>query len=216
MRVALAENAGLMRQSLTRVLDGAGVEVVYAAESGRELLDYLADHAPPAAVMVDIHMADDGLQTAATIKETYPGVGVLVLSNDLLVPYAERLMRIPQPGVGYYGKDNVVDVDVLVHALREVARGQTMIDPSLVAEIFRARAVRTALDKLAEREQEVLALMAEGLANPGIAARLHVSPRTVETYAANIFTKLDIPNTAESNRRVLAVLAWQRLQTVRH
>lgn len=213
MRVALADDSGMIRTALTQLLTEAGVEVCYAARSGTELLTAVSADQPD-AVVLDIRMppdfSEEGLEVAEQIKQRHPQVGVLVLSTYGETAYAMRLMAIPQSGVGYLLKDRVDDVATLVEALERVAAGRPAVDPEIVAQLFRRPASHDGLDSLADREQEVLRLMAEGRSNTGIAAAMHISARTVEGYAARIFTKLSIPGDSVDNRRVLAVLAWLR------
>ena len=213
MRVALADDSGMIRNGLTQMLTLAGVEVCLAARSGAELLAFV-DADQPDAVILDIRMppdfSEEGLEVAEQIKRRFPRMGVLVLSTYGETAYAMRLMAIPGSGVGYLLKDRVDDVDTLVEALENVVAGRPAVDPEIVAQLWRRTVARTGLDALADREQDVLRLMAEGRSNAGIAAELHLSPRTVEGYAARIFTKLDIPDDGADNRRVLAVLAWLR------
>lgn len=213
MRVALADDSGMIRNALTQMLTEAGVEVCLAARNGAELLAFV-DADQPDAVLLDIRMppdfSEEGLEVAEQIKQRYPQIGVLVLSTYGETAYAMRLMGIPESGVGYLLKDRVDDVEALVDALERVVAGRPAVDPEIVAQLFRRPVSRAGLDDLADREQDVLRLMAEGRSNSGIADALHLSPRTVEGYAARIFTKLDIPDDSADNRRVLAVLAWLR------
>jgi DNA-binding NarL/FixJ family response regulator len=215
VRVALADDSGILRMGLTRLLEGAGIDVRYAARDGADLLRYVAVEQPD-AVVVDIRMppafADEGLDVAETIKARYPGVGVLVLSTYGETSYAMRLMSIGVPGVGYLLKDRVDDVDVLTDALERVAAGKSAVDPEIVAALFARPASQSSLDVLAPREREVLRHMAEGRSNQGIAALIGVTTRTVEGYAASLFTKLALPDSGDDNRRVLAVLTWLREQ----
>ncbi|WP_214403176.1 response regulator transcription factor [Pseudonocardia lacus] len=213
MRVALADDSGILRMGLTRLLEAAGIDVRYAARDGDDLLRFMAVEQPD-AVIVDIRMppgfADEGLGVAETIKQRHPGVGVLVLSTYGETSYAMRLMAIGVPGVGYLLKDRVDDVDALRDALRRVAAGKPAIDPEIVAALFTRPASQSSLDVLAPREREVLRHMAEGRSNQGIATIIGVTTRTVEGYAASIFTKLRLPDSGDDNRRVHAVLAWLR------
>jgi DNA-binding NarL/FixJ family response regulator len=213
VRVALADDAVIVRTGLVRLLEDAGMEVVHAARDGAELLAAVARHRP-AAVVVDVRMPPDfheeGLEVAERIKSMYPGVGVLVLSTYGETAYAVRLMSIPVPGVGYLLKDRVDDVDVLVRALERVAGGQAEVDPEIVARLFHSKSPQSGLSILSDREREVLQHMAEGRSNAGIALTMCLSPRTVETYATRVFDKLAIRDDGVDHRRVLAVLAWLR------
>jgi DNA-binding NarL/FixJ family response regulator len=213
VRVALADDSGILRMGLSRLLEGAGIDVRYAARDGADLLRYMAVEQPD-AVVVDIRMppgfSDEGLGVAETIKHHYPSVGVLVLSTYGETSYAMRLMEIRVPGVGYLLKDRVDDVDALLDALGRVAAGKSAVDPEIVAALFARPASQSSLDALAPREREVLRHMAEGRSNQGIATIIGVTTRTIEGYAASIFSKLRLPGSGEDNRRVHAVLAWLR------
>jgi DNA-binding NarL/FixJ family response regulator len=213
VRVALADDSGILRIGLSRLLEGAGIDVRYAARDGADLLRFMAVEQPD-AVILDIRMppgfADEGLDVAETIKARYPGIGVLVLSTYGETSYAMRLMAIGVPGVGYLLKDRVDDVDALLDALQRVAAGKPAVDPEIVAALFARPASQSSLDVLAPRERDVLRHMAEGRSNQGIAAIIGVTTRTVEGYAASIFTKLALPGGGDDNRRVHAVLAWLR------
>ncbi|WP_298797854.1 response regulator [uncultured Pseudonocardia sp.] len=212
MRVALAEDSGIVRAGLTRLLDGAGI-VRYAARNGDELLAFLTtEHLD--AVLLDVRMppdySEEGLAAAEAIKRDYPHIGVLVLSTYGETGYAMRLMAIPEPGVGFLLKDRVDDVATLVASLQRVALGQSAVDPEIIAALLRRGTAQRALTGLAPREVDVLRLMAEGRSNAGVAEAMGINTRTVESYAARVFTKLDIPADSVDNRRVLAVLAWLR------
>jgi DNA-binding NarL/FixJ family response regulator len=213
VRVAIADDSGILRSGLTRLLEGVGIDVRYAARDGNDLLRFLAVEQPD-AVVLDIRMpptfADEGLGVAETIKKRYPGIGVLVLSTYGETSYAVRLMEIGAPGVGYLLKDRVDDVDALRGALEQVAAGKPAIDPEIVAALFTRTRSPSSLDLLTPREREVLQHMAEGRSNQGIGVIMGVTARTVEGYAASIFTKLELPDRGEDNRRVHAVLAWLR------
>lgn len=211
MRIALADDSAIIRSGLTRLFEGAGVEVRYAAKSGDELLAFMAREQPD-AIVVDVRMppdfTDEGLQAAERIKELYPQVGVLVLSTYGETAYAIRLMSIPAAGVGYLLKDRVDDVGTLVEALERVTSGRAAVDPEIVGQMFQRQASQGALEVLTDRERKVLELMAEGRSNAGISQAINISHRTVETYVAKVFTKLRISSDTVANRRVLAVLVW--------
>jgi DNA-binding NarL/FixJ family response regulator len=213
MRVALADDSGIFRAGLTALLEAAAIDVRYAARDGEELLRFIAVDQPD-AVVVDIRMppdfTDEGLRVAERIKELYPRVGVLVLSTYGETSYALRLMEIGTPGLGYLLKDRVSDVGCITDALERVALGQPAIDQEIVARLFARQAPSSRLDTLAPRERQVLQLMAEGRSNLGIGEELGLSDRTVESYAAKVFTKLGISSGGVDNGRVLAVLAWLR------
>jgi DNA-binding NarL/FixJ family response regulator len=168
----------------------------------------------PDAAIVDIRMppthTDEGLVAAGAIREAHPDVGVLVLSQYIEASYAMRLLEEHPERVGYLLKERVFDVAILVDALRRITEGETVIDPTIVSRLLGRRRRADPLAELTEREREVLALVAEGLSNKAIAARLFVSERTVEAHVKQIFMKLDLEVDPESHRRVRAVLAYLR------
>ena len=167
----------------------------------------------PDVVVLDIRMpptfTDEGLRAAAAIRGQHPDVSVLVLSHHIETRYAMQLLQEAPRGTGYLLKDRVSDIAVLVDALARVADDETVIDPTLVTRLMRKGAA-SSLDVLSEREQAVLALMAEGRSNDGIAESLTMSRRTVETHVRQILRKLDLPDDEADHRRVLAVLTWLR------
>lgn len=213
MRVVLVDDAAVLRDGLARVLSGAGVEVVAQVGTAHELRTAVAELAPDVAV-VDIRMpptmSDEGLVAAEEIREHHPGVGVLVLSQYVEPGYALRLLNGDAGRTGYLLKDRMLDVEDFVGALERVAAGETVVDPALVAQLVERAREGEPLDELTAREREVLSLMAEGLTDRGIAERLFVTPKTVETHIRHIFSKLGIPATSAHNRRVHAVLAYLR------
>jgi DNA-binding NarL/FixJ family response regulator len=211
MRVAVADDAVLFREGLTRVLVEAGFEVTAQVGDGNALLDHVrAD--PPDAVVVDIRMpptfTTEGLDVAGELGESHPAVGVLVLSSHIEAHYALRLIEDGVRGAGYLLKERVADIGELSDAVRRVAAGGLVIDPSLVAHLVARQRARNPLDDLTDRERDVLAVMAEGRSNQAICERLYLSPKTVEAYVRGVFTKLGLQQAADDNRRVLAVLAF--------
>jgi DNA-binding NarL/FixJ family response regulator len=213
VRVVIAEDTPLFRQGLARLLTDAGIEVVAEAADGAALLALVAEHEPDVAI-VDIRMpptnTDEGLAAAEAIHAHHPAVGVLVLSQYVEASYALRLMDAGEGHCGYLLKDRVLDAGDLVAALERVAAGETVVDPELVTRLLARRRAPDPLQELTEREREVLGLMAEGLTDRGIAERLWVTPKTVETHVRHILRKLDLPSGAANNRRVHAVLAQLR------
>jgi DNA-binding NarL/FixJ family response regulator len=177
------------------------------------LLD-AADRDPPDAVVVDIRMppthTTEGLDAARALAARHAGMGVLVLSAYVEPHYAMQLVESGAAGTGYLLKERVADPGELADAVRRVAAGGVVIDPGVVAQLVGRRRVRDPLDALSAREREVLAVMAEGRSNQAICERLFLSPKTVEAYVHNVFTKLDLHPAADVNRRVLAVLAYLR------
>ena len=207
----LADDAVLIRHGLARLLEDVDVEVVAEVSNAEELLAAVADDRPDVAV-VDIRMpptnTDEGLRAAREIRSRWPAVAVLVLSQHVEIAYALRLLTGQEAGVGYLLKDRVADVDTFVTALRRVHTGSTVVDPTLVSELVGCPRVDHPLSQLSARELEVLALVAEGLTDRGIAERLFLSGKTVEAHVRSIFRKLELPTDATENGRVHAVLAY--------
>ncbi|OLS99417.1 DNA-binding response regulator [Pseudonocardia sp. CNS-004] len=210
-RVTVAEDSVLLREGLTRLLAESGFEVVDAVGDGEALLRSVAKQ-PPDVVVADVRMppthADEGLRAALVIRSRWPGVAVLVLSQYVEERYATELLAGDTRGVGYLLKDRVADVETFVEALHRVRTGGTALDPEVVSQIF-ARSRRAApLAALTRRERDVLALMAEGRSNAGIAAELVVGEGAVEKHISGIFGKLALPAAPTDHRRVLAVLRY--------
>jgi DNA-binding NarL/FixJ family response regulator/class 3 adenylate cyclase len=213
LRVVLAEDSVLLREGIARLLADAGFEIVGQSATADDLLLKVRSYSPD-VVITDIRMpptqTDEGLRAAQEIRTTYPGVGVLVLSQYVEPSYAMELLADSAEGVGYLLKDRVADVDEFVAAVRRVAEGGSALDPALVTQLVGRRRREDPLDDLTPREREVLELMAEGRSNRGIAQRLVVTERAVEKHVTSIFTKLRLPPASEDHRRVLAVLAFLR------
>jgi DNA-binding NarL/FixJ family response regulator len=213
MRVVVAEDVMLTREGITRLLTDAGVEVVGETGDAASLLRAVRMTQPDAAV-VDIRMppthTDEGLVAAQQIRAEHPAIGVLILSQYVEPRYAMRLIEEHPGRVGYLLKERVFDVANLIDALRRLADGETVVDPTIVARLVARKRRAGPLDKLTTREREVLALVAEGLSNRAIAARLFVTERTVEAHVKQIFLKLGLSTDPQSHRRVLAVLAYLR------
>jgi DNA-binding NarL/FixJ family response regulator len=213
MRVVIADDVMLVRSGLARLLAEAGIDVVGEARDGEEVLRLVARHRPDAAI-VDIRMpptqTDEGLQAAQRIRTDHPDTAVVVLSQYVDARYAQRLLADQPGGVGYLLKERVSNIALLVDALTRVCEGECVIDPTIVARLMGRRRPGSAIERLTPREREVLALMAEGRSNAGIAAQLIISERTVEATCAQIFQKLDLEPSPDLNRRVLAVLTLLR------
>jgi DNA-binding NarL/FixJ family response regulator len=213
MRVVIADDVMLLRSGLARLLTDADVEVVGECGDADSLLRMVADKSPDVAI-VDIRMPpthrDEGLLAARRIREAYPGTAVLLLSQYLEPRYAGRLLADQPGGLGYLLKERVADLAVLVDALRRVTEWECVIDPTIVARLLRRRRPDSPLERLTEREHEILSLMAQGRSNAGIAAQLAISSRTVEAACAQVFRKLGLEPSPDVNRRVLAVLRLLR------
>jgi DNA-binding NarL/FixJ family response regulator len=212
MRVVIADDSVLLREGLARLLTDAGFEVIGQAGNGEELLAEV-DAGNPDVAIVDIRMpptyTDEGLRAARELRNRHPGMAVLVLSQFVRPSYALELLEGGADGVGYLLKDRVSDVDDLAESVRRVAEGGSVLDPSVVSQLVdRRRSADGPLERLTDREREVLALMAEGRSNRAIADRLVVTEHTVEKHVQNILAKLDIFESAEDHRRVLAVLTF--------
>jgi DNA-binding NarL/FixJ family response regulator len=208
VRVAIAEDSVLLRKGLVLLLEEAGHEVVATAGDAEGFLT-VADSRPDACV-VDVRMpptfTDEGLRAALLVRDQWPDIGVLVLSQWVEERYATELIAGRPHGIGYLLKDRVADVAEFLDALDRVAAGGSALDPEVVAQLL-ARS-RHPLDNLTPREREVLALMAEGRTNAAIAATLVVGAGAVEKHINNIFTKLGLAPTERDHRRVLAVLRY--------
>jgi DNA-binding NarL/FixJ family response regulator len=213
VRVVIADDVMLLRSGLARLLQDTGVEVVAECADADELVEAV-DRERPDVAIVDIRMPpthrDEGLVAARRIRELHPTTAVLLLSQYLEPRYAQRLLADQPGGLGYLLKSRVADVSVLVDALRRVSEGECVIDPTIVAKLLARRRVGSPLERLTDREHEVLGLMAEGRSNAGIASRLGLSERTIEATCAQVFRKLDLEPSPDLNRRVLAVLALLR------
>ena len=213
MRVVVADDSMLIREGLTALLTGAGCEVVATAEDGDGVLREVA-LARPDVVVVDIRMppthTQEGIAAAHRIRRDHPAVGVLVLSQYLESEYAMRLIADAPQHLGYLLKDRVSDVAEFVDALRRVVEGECVIDPAIVSRLMNRPGDTGPLDALTAREREVLALVAEGRSNGAIAERLGMSQKTLEAHVRQILLKLDLPESHDDHRRVLAVLTYLR------
>lgn len=210
MRVVIVEDQVLLREGLARLFADAGHEVVGTRGDALDLLALVAQVAPD-LVVLDVRMppthTDEGIRAAAQLKTTAPALGVLVLSQHIETVHSVGL--VAHPGFGYLLKDRVLEVGDFLATCERVAAGGSALDPKVVSNLVAGRH-RVGIEALTEREVEVLGLMAEGLTNAGIARRLVISDRTVESHVRRLFVKLGIPESADEHRRVLAVLAQLR------
>ena len=213
VRVVLADDSVLFREGLARVLAENGFLVVGQAGDA-DALHVLVGRDEPDVVVTDIRMpptnSNDGLLAAQRIRAEHPGVGVLVLSQYVETRQAIRLLHHSPARVGYLLKDRVSDIAEFTDAVRRIARGGSVIDPDVVAQLLQRRGDDGALADLTGRERDILALIAEGRSNRAICERLFLSPKTVETHVGSIFAKLDLLPGTEDHRRVLAVLMYIR------
>jgi len=213
IRVVLADDSVLLREGLARLLEDSGFDVAGQSGDAEDLLRKVGAHRPDVAV-VDVRMppshTDEGLRAAHRIRAEHPAVGVLVLSQYVEEAYALDLLSESTERTGYLLKDRVADVDTFTDAVRRVAGGGSALDPEVVALLLGRRRREDPLAEISPREREVLALMAEGRSNHAIAAELVVTERAVEKHVTSIFSKLDLPPTADDHRRVLAVLKYLR------
>jgi DNA-binding NarL/FixJ family response regulator len=214
LRVVLADDDVLLREGLASLLEGSGIDVVGRAADGIELLAAVRDTTPDLAI-VDIRMpptrTTEGLEAARVIRQQYPETAILVLSAHAEVDHAMELLSTGR-SVGYLLKSRVMDVEDFIDTLDRVAGGGSVVDPALVQQLIRARRRNDPLARLSPREREVLALMAEGRSNAGIGRRLWVSEGTVEKHVRSILSKLDLPETSDDHRRVLAVVTYLELR----
>ena len=210
MRVVVAEDHALLREGLTRILEANGFEVVGAVDNPASLKEVLAE-VEHDLVILDVRMpptfTNEGMVAATEVRAERPGFPVLVLSQYVEPLYAAELLASGESSVGYLLKGRVSDVEGFVVACPQLVAGGTVLDPEVVAAMLASRR-ESPVERLTERERDVLGLMAEGRSNAAIAGRLHVSEKAVAKHINNLFAKLDLPVAADDNRRVLAVLAY--------
>jgi DNA-binding NarL/FixJ family response regulator len=213
LRVVIAEDSALIREGLARVIRDSGGEVVAMVGDGPSLVEAVVAHRPDVSV-VDVRMPptqrDEGLRAAIEARQRVPGAPVLVLSQYVERQYATELLADRAGGVGYLLKDRVADIREFMDALRRVARGGTALDPEVVAQLMVPRQADARIQALTPREREVLAAMAEGQNNQGIADALFVTEAAVEKHVTSIFHKLGLSPKSTGHRRVLAVLTYLR------
>ncbi len=212
MKVVVVDDSMIVREGLSRLLEDAGV-IVLERLGDTAALEAVVRAGAPDVLVLDLRMpptfTDEGLRAAVDVRATFPAVGVLLLSQHVEPAHAVRLVEELPTGSGYLLKDRVTDVSVLVDALHRIARGELVVDSTLVARMVTRPRREDPLSRLSEREREVLALIAEGLTNESIARHLHIAERTVESHVARLLHKLDI-DAGDGHRRVLAVLAYLR------
>jgi DNA-binding NarL/FixJ family response regulator len=211
VRIVVAEDLFLLREGIARLLQAHGCDIVAAVGDGPALLEALVGERPDVAI-VDVRLpptfTDEGLRAALAARRQIPGLPILVLSQYVEQLYARELLADRAGGVGYLLKDRVFTDDQFVDVLRTVAKGGTVMDPEVVAELLIRRSRDAPITRLTDRERDVLALMAEGRSNAAIAQQLFVSEKAVSKHCTSIFAKLDLPPSETDNRRVLAVLAF--------
>ena len=209
----IAEDNVLLREGIVRLLSEHDLDVVATADTAHKLLVFVAAD-PPDVAIVDIRLppthTDEGIRAALQIRADHPEVGVLVLSQYVEVGLAMQLLGDSADGTGYLLKDRVSDVGEFIDAVRRVAVGGSAIDPTIVSALIAKQRRNDPLDRLTPREREVLALMAEGRSNQGIADQFGITLRAVEKYVSSIFTKLDLPSSGGDTKRVHAVLLYLR------
>jgi serine/threonine-protein kinase len=213
MRIVIADDEALLREGLARLLDDAGFEVAGRCGDADALLR-MVDARRPDVAIVDIRMppnhGEDGLLAAQEIRRRHPDMGVLVLSHHLDSRYAARLLEGVPERAGYLLKERVSEVAVVSDALRRIHEGECVIDPTIVSRLVARKRKRGPIDELTEREREVLSLIAEGRSNGAIAEQLFLSKKTIDAHISQIFMKLDLRESPEDHRRVLAVLTFLR------
>lgn len=212
MRVVIADDAVILREGLARLLEEAGFSVVGLAADADELFSLVEETRPDVAV-VDIRMppthTDEGLVAAKEIRSRWPDIGIVILSQHVQPAYAVELLSAGTEGIGYLLKDRVSRLDELAASIRTVANRGSVLDPAVVSQLVEQRRRRDdPLERLTDREREVLALMAEGRTNRAIGERLFISEHTVEKHVRNIFATLQLPATTDDHRRVLAVVTF--------
>ncbi|WP_345638842.1 response regulator transcription factor [Rugosimonospora acidiphila] len=211
MRIVLAEDQYLLRDGMTHLLGARGFTVVAAVDNPTDLMEALLAERPDLAI-VDVRLpptfTDEGVSAAMAARKRLPGLPILVLSQHVQQVYARDLLADGQGAIGYLLKDRVLNSSQFIDALKVVAAGGTVMDPEVVGKLMIRNSARHGIGSLTERETDVLRLMAEGSSNANIAQRLGISEGAIGKHTASIFGKLDLPPSDETNRRVLAVLAY--------
>ncbi|NJD29736.1 MAG: response regulator transcription factor [Chloroflexi bacterium] len=211
LRVVVAEDSALIREGIARILQEAGATIIALVGDGPSLVEAVVAHRPDVSI-VDVRMPpgrrDEGLRAALEARRLVPRTPILVLSQYVERDYARDLLADGAGGVGYLLKDRVADIGAFVDAVRRVARGGTALDPEVIAQVLARGRAEDTLATLTPRELDVLAEMAQGRTNAGIAERLQITEGAVEKHIGNVFGKLELPTTPDDHRRVLAVLAY--------
>ena len=213
LRVVIAEDAVLLREGLCRLLRDAGFDVAGLAEDVPGLLERVQELRPD-VVLADIRMppthSTEGLEATRQIRASWPGTAVVLLSQHVETHHVLDLLEQDPRGLGYVLKDRVADIAQFADVIRRVARGESVIDPEVVSRLVRRSRPHNPLDRMTDRERDVLTLMAQGRSNHAIAEQLCMAEKTVESHVSSIFTKLDLVPAHQDHRRVLAVLAFLR------
>jgi DNA-binding NarL/FixJ family response regulator len=216
LRVLIADDSALIRDGLRHLLPAHGYEIADAVADLPTLLEAVNDTRPDVA-LIDIRMpptyTTEGITAATSIRDRFPSIGVIVLSQHIDADYALTLINNDPAHCGYLLKDRITDITILADAINRVSRGETVIDPELVNLLLRRPATTSRLDELTTREREVLALVAQGLTDRGISETLWLTPKTIETHIRHLLAKLNLPTDTHHNRRVLAVLTYLREDT---
>ena len=211
MRIVIAEDSAILREGLAQLLTIRGHEVLAAVVDVPALFEAVTAD-PPDVAIIDIRMppthTDEGLRAAVTLRRKFPGTGVLIFSQYVETAFVAELLAGGSERVGYLLKERVVQLDDFIDALHRVAAGGTALDPEVVTQLFGRSRHRDLVAELTPREQDVLALMAQGRTNTAIAATMKVSERAVEKHIGNIFTKFDLPPSDADHRRGLAVIRY--------
>jgi len=211
MRVVIADDSLLVREGIASLLRRAGFEIVGEAATGEELVSVVATQSPDLA-LIDVRMppthTEEGLIAARAVRERYPQVGIVILSQHVEAGIAMRLLAEEPVGLGYLLKDRVTDIEEFAGTLRRVAAGGSALDPQVVSGLLARQVDAGPLTALSEREREVLALVAEGMSNRAIGERLVISERAVQKHVTSIFGKLGLPAGEDAHRRILAVLTY--------
>jgi DNA-binding NarL/FixJ family response regulator len=211
LRTVIAEDNPLLRDGIAALLADHDITVAAAVDNGEDLIAAVAEHRPDVAI-IDVRMppthTDEGLRAATAIRNTHPETAVLVFSQWIETSYARRLLLDNPTRVGYLLKDRILSTGDFLDALKRVAEGGTALDPEVIRQLLATPTRDTGLDRLTDREHEILGLLAEGRSNIAIATQLHLAARSVEKHVTSIFTKLDLPPASTDHRRVLAVLRY--------